>query len=270
MSRTVPAPTPTGRPQPPRHWITTPWGFGLLIFVAIYAWSLIEIEVDPLMFFTGFPAMFGLIHRMWPPAWGYIPEMLVPLGQTAQMALLGTTFGAILAVPTVLMAAKNVNSNRPLFWAARSVMNFIRTLPDILLAALFVPILGVGPVAGMAALTLFSFGIICKLTSESIEAIDPGPLEALDAVGSGKLAQIAFAVVPQVLPQFVSYVLYVLEINIRVAGVLGMVGAGGIGMWLSTSMKLFQYHKAASIILLFFVSVMIIDYTSRKLRERLV
>jgi len=222
------------------------------------------------LFFTGFPAMFDLLDRMWPPAWAYIPEMVVPLLQTAQMALLGTTFGALIAVPTVLMAARNINSNRTLYILARSFMNFIRTLPDILLAALFVPMLGVGPMAGVAALTLFSFGIIAKLTSESLEAIDPGPLEALDAVGSAKLSQIAFAVVPQALPQFVSHVLYVFEINVRIAGILGMVGAGGIGMWLNTSMSLFQYHNAAAIILMFFVSVMIIDYTSRKLRERLV
>jgi len=247
-----------------------PWHFALLVFALVYGWSFMKLEVDPIMFLKGFPQMGGLLRRMWPPDWAYIPAMIGPLAETAQMALLGTTFGGILAVPTVLMAARNVNSNRGIYLAARTVMNFIRTMPDILLAALFVPVLGVGPLAGAAALTLFSFGIICKLSSESIEAIDPGPLEAMDAVGSGKLSQIAFAVVPQILPQFTAHVLYVLEINVRVAGILGMVGAGGIGMWLNTSMALFQYRKAAAIILMFFVSVMLIDYASRKLRERLI
>jgi len=123
---------------------------------------------------------------------------------------------------------------------------------------------------GVLALAVFSFGIIAKLTSETVEAIDPGPLEALYAVGSPSLNVIFYGVVPQVLPQFVAYCLYVFEINVRAATVLGLVGAGGIGMWLMRDMNLMMYRNASAITLLIFVFVLGIDAFSNWLRGRLV
>ncbi|MNP54584.1 Phosphate-import permease protein PhnE [compost metagenome] len=121
----------------------------------------------------------------------------------------------------------------------------------------------------MLALLFFSFGIIAKLTYESLEAIDPGPLEAMTAVGANRIQLIIFGVIPQALPAFISYLLYTFEINIRAATVLGFVGAGGIGLLLNQSLGLFRYDRAATIIILTLAVVLIIDYASTSIRRKL-
>src|SRR5690606_17835661 len=130
-------------------------------------------------------------------------------------------------------------------------------------------IFGIGPLAGVFALTLFSFGLIAKLTFESIEAIEKGPLEGIAAVGANKLQWIVFGIVPQMLPPFVSYVLFTFEVNVRAAAVLGLVGAGGIGLYYDRTLGLLQYDKTASIILFTLALVFLIDFLSIKIREKL-
>jgi phosphonate transport system permease protein len=130
-------------------------------------------------------------------------------------------------------------------------------------------VFGLGPFAGVVALALFSFGIITKLTYESVETIDPGPLEAMTAVGANKLQFISFAVVPQALPAFVSYVLYTFEVCVRASAILGLVGAGGIGMVIKTQLEVYNYTHVASIILFTLLIVILIDSISAALREKL-
>ncbi|UUZ87082.1 phosphonate ABC transporter, permease protein PhnE [Paenibacillus sp. P26] len=192
-----------------------------------------------------------------------------PMMQTIQMAVLGTTFGAIIAVPVALFAAGNVTKSVFLYYPARFILNLIRTIPDLLFAAVFVAIFGLGPVAGVLALTFFSFGLISKLLYESIEAIDPGPLEAMTAVGASKLQWIHFGVIPQVMAQFMAYLLYTFEVNVRAAAVLGLVGAGGIGLFLDRTLNQLRYDRASTIIIATLIIVLIIDYASTKIRERL-
>lgn len=204
-----------------------------------------------------------------PPDWSYFQVITTAMLDTIRMAIIGTTLGAILAIPLALFAASNVFTSTFLYGPARLVLNFIRTIPDLLLAAIFVAIFGIGPLPGILALTFFSIGLVAKLLYESIESIDPGPLEAMTAVGANKVQWIVYGVIPQVKAHFVSYVLYTFEVNVRAAAVLGLVGAGGIGLYYDRTLGFLQYEQTASIIIYTLVVVLLIDYVSTLLREKL-
>lgn len=242
----------------------------ILVIVSIYIWSARGVNFSLLEIFRELPSFFSLLGEMIPPNWAYSRRLIDPLIETIQIAVLGTFFGAILTIPLSLLAANTVTRNKYIYFAARTVMNLFRTIPELLYAAILVAGIGLGAFSGMLAITIFSTVVIGKLTSESLEAISMGPLEALEAVGCNKLEMIRYAVVPQILPAYSSYSLYVFEINIRVSTVLGLVGAGGIGVPLQTSLNLFRYQNAATIILVTFLFVMVIDYVSTKLREVLI
>jgi phosphonate transport system permease protein len=240
------------------------------VAAAVYLWSVAGIGAWPVAILAGFPSFFKLIGDLFPPNWAALPVLVEPLIQTLQMALVGTTQGAVLAIPLILLASRNVTGRAWAYYSARTVLNLLRTIPELLYAAILVAVVGIGPFAGILALTVFSLAIIGKLTSESLEAIDPGPLEALQAVGANRLKMVRFAVIPQILPTFLSYTLFVFEINVRVSFVLGLVGAGGIGQLLLTALNLFRYQSALVIILVTLAAVVIIDVVSVRVRQVLV
>lgn len=240
----------------------------LLILLLLWA-SAEKTDANWIDLLTGMPEMGKLLSDMMPPDWAYLNIILKPMTETIQMAVLGTTFGALAAVPISLFSASNVTKSAFLYYPARFILNLIRTIPDLLFAALFVAIFGIGPIAGILALTFFSFGLIAKLLYESIEAIDPGPLEAMTAVGANKLQWIYFGVVPQVLATFTAYFLYTFEVNVRAAAVLGLVGAGGIGLYIDSTLGLFRYQQTSTIIIFTLAVVLVIDYMSTKMREKL-
>ncbi|MFZ4451167.1 phosphonate ABC transporter, permease protein PhnE [Salibacterium aidingense] len=217
----------------------------------------------------GLPNMGDLLVQLVPPNWAYFSEITAPIMETIRMAVVGTTFGGLIAFPLSMLAARNVFHTSWITVPARFILNLIRTLPELLLAALFVAIFGIGPIPGVFALMLFSLGIIAKLFYESVESIDPGPMEAMTAVGANKLKWIMFGVVPQVLSSFMSFFLYAFEINIRAAAVLGLVGAGGIGLYYEQTLGFFEYGKVSSIIIYTLVVVLLIDYLSTWVREKL-
>ncbi|OAB43775.1 phosphonate ABC transporter, permease protein PhnE [Paenibacillus glacialis] len=240
-----------------------------MLFIVIIVVCSIYIDVTPYQLFVGLPEMGVLLKEMFPPDWSYLPTIWAPMLQTIKIAVAGTILGAIPAIPAALFSANNITPNKWLSLPIRTLLNLVRTVPDLLFAAIFVAVFGIGPFAGMLALLFFSFGIIAKLTYESLEAIDPGPLEAMTAVGANRIQIIVFGVIPQALPAFISYLLYTFEINIRAATVLGFVGAGGIGLLLNQSLGLFRYDRAATIIILTLAVVLIIDYTSTSIRRKL-
>ena len=198
-----------------------------------------------------------ILIKMTQPDWSYVSAIVTPILETIQMALVGT------------LAARNIMKNAVARGIIRFFLNLVRALPDLLLAALFVAIVGIGPMAGVGALTVFSFGMISKLFYEAIETIDDGPIEALTAAGANSIQTIVFAVVPQVFNQFLSYFLYTLEINVRASTVLGYLGAGGVGLYLSQTLSLFRYDRTAIVILAILVVVIIVDGISNRLREAL-
>ena len=244
--------------------------FWLVVLVVLYLWSSAGTDVSLRSLWEGIDTVGRMLRRMWPPEWEYLPETLGPLLETLRLALLGTTLGAILAVPLSLLAARNVAGTGWLYQVSRAVMNLVRSIPDLVWAALLVPAVGIGPTAGVLALTLFSAGIVAKLVSESVEAIDPGPLEALDAVGASRLARVVYAVVPQVLPHFIAYTLFMFEINLRTSTVLGLVGAGGIGSTMMTQLTFFRYDRLMAIVIMLFALVVLVDWISTRWRQRLV
>ena len=258
------------RPAKGNPWIKALKTVGWLLVVLVYMHSARQTGFSVGEAFSGIPAFTNLLQDMWPPNFNIMNRMIPAFIETIQIALLGTTIGGILAIPVIFLAAGNVNTNKPVYYVAKVIMNLIRTIPELLYAAVLVSAVGLGPFAGVLALSVFSLAIIAKLTSESVEAIDPGPMEALSAVGANRLENITYAVIPQVLPIYVSYFLYVLEINIRVSTVLGVVGAGGVGQLLKTQLDLFRYESAATVILATFLFVVIIDLVSTRLRARLI
>jgi phosphonate transport system permease protein len=193
---------------------------------------------------------------------------------TIMQAMLATFLGAIVALPFSFLAAKNLTGkSRFLAWIyyiTRSVFNFLRSIEALLYAAVFVYWVGIGPFAGMLALAITTFALIGKLFSEAIENIDTGPIEAVTATGSNKLQMIFYAIVPQIVPSFVSYLVYQWDINIRMATIIGFAGGGGIGLTLSTFFGSLQYHKAGTVVLFIVVVVALMDFASAKIRQVLI
>lgn len=183
------------------------------------------------------------------------------------MALVGTFLGGVAAIPAALLSAENIVKNQFIRGLVRLLMNLIRSLPEMLLAALFVAVVGIGALSGVLALAIFSFGMIFKLLYEAIETIDEGPIEALRAAGANSIQIICFAVVPQVFNQYLSFFLYTLEINVRASTVLGYLGAGGIGLYLNTTLEMFRYDRTAVVILAILLVVVLVDFVSNQLRE---
>ncbi len=197
-------------------------------------------------------------------------QMLVTIFQ----AMLATTLGALVAFPFSFLAAKNLTGrSRLLIWLyyiTRSALNILRSIEALLYVVIFVVWVGIGPFAGMLALAITSFALIGKLFSEAIENIDTGTIEAVTATGADRLQTIVYAIVPQIVPPFVSYLIYQWDINIRMATIIGFAGGGGIGLTLTTFFGSLQYHKAGTVVLFIVVVVAIMDFASAKLREKLV
>ncbi len=191
----------------------------------------------------------------------YLDEMLV----TLQIAVWGTALAVICAVPLGLLSAANIAPmwiNQPV----RRLMDAARAINEMVFAMLFVVAVGLGPFAGVLALFVHTTGILAKLFSEAVEAIDPQPVEGIRATGAHVLEEIVFGVLPQVMPLWISYTLYRFESNVRSATVVGMVGAGGIGVILWEVIRGFQYAQSCAVLLMIVVTVSLIDLVSSRLR----
>lgn len=279
----------------------------LMAFFLVLLWSFQGAKIRPGELVQGIPQIFVTLGRMLPPDFSkvsdsksyFFPEglslttLLLPLPaseeqarvkqrwwdntfpqtivgatiETIQMAFAGTFLALIVAFPVGFLAARNMTPHLAVYRATRIVLNFFRTIPDLALGLLFVAAVGLGAFAGTLALFIHTATVLGKLLSESVENIDEGVVEAIRATGAGYTQILAFAVVPQVLPDLISFTLYRLETNIRAAAVLGLIGAGGIGYLMNTSFRTFQYQEASAIVLVLIVLVMVVDYASYRLRK---
>ncbi|HSH28190.1 MAG TPA: phosphonate ABC transporter, permease protein PhnE [Wenzhouxiangella sp.] len=210
-----------------------------------------------------------LLAESWPPDFSYLPVLVEPFLETLNIAIIGTVIGGILSVPVSVLAARNLTLGRFIWFADRNFMNILRTLPDLFWAMLFAAAVGFGPVAGALALSVFTIAVISKLWSESLESIDMGLPEAVRAVGGTWPQMLKFGAIPQAMQHYVSYALYAFELNVRASMVLGLVGAGGIGMILETQRANFEYERVALIVLVVLVAVLIIEEISEAIRSRL-
>jgi phosphonate transport system permease protein len=245
---------------------------GLALF--IFCWNVTEINLkdlfEPAPTFLQLVSDFVHIDLSRAVLNTVTQQMLVTVFQ----AMLATTMGGLLALPFSFLAAKNLTGKSRLlaviYYATRAVFNVLRSIEALLYVAIFIFWVGIGPFAGMLALAITTFALIGKLFSEAIENIEAGPIEAITATGAGALQVINYAVLPQIVPPFVSYLIYQWDINIRMATIIGFAGGGGIGLTLSTFFGSLQYHKAGTVVAFIVIVVTLMDFSSAKLRENLV
>lgn len=236
--------------------------------VAAYAWAAWGVGFGAARIFGNLGSAGDFLQRMFPPDPTVMPTIAASLVETVQIALLGTTLAAALALPMAMLAARNV-SPRPLRWLARLALNSLRTVPSLIWGLFFVAMVGLGPLPGVLALTFYAAGYLGKFYYEGIESIDPRPRIALRAVGASALQRFRYGVFPQVTPLLLGFTLYMFEYNVRAASILGVVGAGGVGYYLYSYVNSFHYDRAATALLLLLLVVTAIDAASSRLRRRL-
>jgi phosphonate transport system permease protein len=250
--------------QPPRSSIKSLVGWGL--FLGIMAWSWKGAEINPYSLFEHSGNMLELGRDFFPPNfhdWDlYLTEMVI----TVQIAVWGTALAIIASIPFGIMSSENLVP----WWIyqpTRRLMDAARAINEMVFAMLFVVAVGLGPFAGVLALFVHTTGILAKLFSEAVEAIEPDPVEGVRATGASALQEIVFGVIPQVLPLWISFSLYRFESNVRSATVLGMVGAGGIGVILWESIRGFMFEETGAMMLIIIVCVTLLDLLSQRLRK---
>jgi phosphonate transport system permease protein len=242
------------------------WLAILSVSLGVMLWSARGIGISLTELARGLPWVADLVSRMLPPNWAFAERLAKPVVETVQIALWGTLLAMLLGLPLCFLAARNLSPSLVVFHSMRQVLNALRGINEIIFALIFVAAVGLGPFAGVLALTVHGAGMLGKFFAEAIEEIDAGPVEALRATGAGPALVIMFGVLPQVIPSWIAATLYRFEVNLRAATILGMIGAGGIGFELVSSMKLFQYQDTATCVLVILAMVMTADYLSTRLR----
>jgi phosphonate transport system permease protein len=247
-----------------RHGITYYIGWAVFFLVLVWSWHGAEIRPMDLIKDSGNMATYT--KDFFPPSFKdwklYVSEMLV----TVQIAIWGTLLAIIFAVPLGLLSSSNVV--KPwIYQPVRRLMDALRAINEMVFAMLFIVAVGLGPFAGVLALFVHTTGTLAKLFSEAVEAVDSRPVEGIRATGSHPIAEIVFGIIPQVMPLWISYSLYRFESNVRSASVVGMVGAGGIGVILYEVIRGFQYAETCAVLIILIVTVTIIDLISSFLRR---
>ena len=241
---------------------------GLTVLLAlIFAAAAHVIELRPLELFRDAGNIARFLRGYLDPSFAHVGEYAWQCVVTVCIALWGTLLATLISIPLGLLGARNLAPHPLVYLAARRVMDLLRAVNEFVFALMFVTAVGLGPFAGMLALGLHTGGVLGKLLSETIESIDPGQVEGVSAAGATRLQTIAFGVVPQVLPNFVSYLLLRFESDIRSASVIGMVGGGGIGFYLWDTIRAFNDREAATVILLIVAMVMAVDVVSSRIRR---
>jgi len=249
------------------------WKFHHIAFaaavVAFLAWCADGVGLRPKELANAVPAIGEYFYRMAPPKWDFAEVLWKPAAETLYIALWGNVIALLIGLPLGILAARNVTRSAPLRTLAMSILNFLRSVSELIWAVFFVAAVGLGPFPGALALGVNFGGILGRLYAEALENIDNGPVEALQATGASRLQVIVYAMLPQALPQFVTYNLYWFEVGVRSATVLGMVGAGGIGFELVTTIRLFEWRETGVVLLLILAMVTLIDLASTWIRARI-
>ena len=253
-------------PQVKRNW---GWQLTWVVVVLLLAASWQGAEMRPMELIRDSGNMATYARDFFPPNFSdwrlYLDEMLI----TVQIALWGTALAVVTAIPLSLLASSNIAP----VWVTqpmRRLMDGCRAINEMVFAMLFVVAVGLGPFAGVLALWIHTTGILAKLFSEAVEAIHPEPVEGIRSTGASALHEIIYGVIPQVIPLWVSFALYRFESNVRSATVVGMVGAGGIGVILWDIMRSFQYAQTTAVIIIIILTVTVIDLLSSLIRKALI
>jgi len=239
----------------------------LLAAYAVFVFGVVDLDFSPTRLFSGVSQLGWITLMMIPPDPGTsLSIYLKALGETLSIALLGTTIAAVLALPVSLLAARNIVPSGILRFPVRRFLDSIRGVDTLIWALVWINVVGLGPFAGVLAIAVSDFGAFGKLFSEAIEAADSKQVEGIRASGGSALHEIRFGLMPQVLPVIAGQVLYFIESNTRSATIIGIVGAGGIGLQLAEQIRVLEWQKVSFLILMILVAVAAIDWISGKLR----
>ncbi|WP_062133164.1 phosphonate ABC transporter, permease protein PhnE [Demequina aestuarii] len=242
----------------------------LVVAAAFTVWAGREIGFTLRDLAENFANGWVVIQQFLSPNWSFIFRVWDAWVETIAIAVISTCVGVIVGLVFAFMASRVTNRSGPGYRVMKLVLSVIRSLPDIAYVLIFVALVGIGSLAGILALIMFNIGIAAKLTAETIDAVDQGPLEAADAAGSGTFSRGRWAVLPQIMPNYLSYCLYIFELNIRASVIIGIAGGGGIGQVIDVQFSRFAYENVAAITVAIFVIVLVIDQLSQYLRRRFV
>ena len=206
---------------------------------------------------------------MLPPDFSNLNQLIYSMFETIEIAFLGTFIAIVLSIPLGLFSARNLAPNNLIYLVCKTIVIFFRAIPEFIIAMILVIAIGFGAMPGVLALGLHTMGFLAKFYAEDIEHINKGPIDALKSSGATKSQIISFGVIPQILPSFVANNLYILDRNVRMATMLGIVGAGGIGYELQSSFRMFEYERVSTIIILIFITIFAIDYLSSLIRSKI-
>ena len=250
------------------------WTWKTYLFISTLIASLIfvtiDLEINFIELFSDSSKYFGdIFNRMLPPDFSNLNNLILAMFETIEIAFLGTFIAIALSIPVGLFSARNLAPNYFVFLIARIITIFFRAIPEFIIAMILVIAVGFGAIPGVLALGLHTMGFLAKFYAEDIEHVNKGPIEALKSSGASKRQIISFAVIPQIIPSFVANNLYILDRNIRMATMLGIVGAGGIGYELQSSFRMFEYQKVSAIIILIFFTIFVIDHISSWIRAKI-
>jgi phosphonate transport system permease protein len=262
-----PAPSVSVLTEHSRGWRKKLWQSTLTLAVVFLAsWYVGLLDFETLA--DGVPAIATLLSESLPPDFTNVADWMAPLLDTLAMSVAGTALAVTFSVPLAFLAARNTTPNKATYHFTRTLLNGLRSIPELIMGIIFVAAVGFGALPGVLALGLHSIGMVGKFFAEAIEHVDEAPVEAADAAGATRLQVLYHAVLPQVLPQFADVSIYRWEYNFRASTVMGMVGAGGIGFELMGSLRIMQYQEVSAILIVILLMVTLVDGLSSRLRQK--
>ena len=239
-------------------------------FIFVLAFIVIDLKINFIELFSESSKYFvDILVRMLPPDFSNLKNLISAMLETIEIAFLGTFIAIALSIPVGLFSARNLAPNYGVFLLARTITIFFRAIPEFIIAMILVIAIGFGAIPGVLALGIHTMGFLAKFYAEDIEHVNKGPIDALKSSGASKSQIISFAVIPQIIPSFIANNLYILDRNIRMATMLGIVGAGGIGYELQSSFRMFEYQKVSAIIIIIFITIFFIDHLSSFIRSKI-
>jgi len=242
----------------------------IFIFCFLVVFTVKDLEINFIKLVSDSSKYLGdILSRMVPPDLNNFDELIYAMFETIEIAFVGTFIAIVLSIPLGLFSARNLAPNYFLYIVSKTIIIFFRAIPEFIMAMILVIAIGFGAMPGVLALGLHTMGFLAKFYAEDIEHINKGPIDALRSSGATKSQIISFGVIPQILPSFVANNLYILDRNVRMATMLGIVGAGGIGYELQSSFRMFEYERVSSIMILIFITISIIDHLSSFIRSKI-
>ena len=256
------------------NYLEPQWSWKTFISIILFCFTLVfvvkDLEIEFIKLISDSSKYFGdILSRMLPPDFSNVSQLIYAMFETIEIAFLGTIIAIVLSIPLGLFSARNLAPNYLVYIICKTIVIFFRAIPEFIIAMILVIAIGFGAMPGVLALGLHTMGFLAKFYAEDIEHINKGPIDALKSSGATKSQIISFGVIPQILPAFVANNLYILDRNVRMATMLGIVGAGGIGYELQSSFRMFEYERVSAIIILIFLTIFVIDNFSSFIRSKI-